>query len=319
MKKPQEIPMQRTRAGLVLIACLFLLIPSVLYPVGETPKEKDKVRALVAAFYPEGPCYLGDRLYYVEYSGHRVMIWDGVNTRQFWRQDGSGPSAVLPLKNGDLLVASYDTNTLVRLDSKGKTLETIKADSDGKPFKGPNDFVTDSHGGVYFSASGKWKKGSKAKGKVYYWTPDGKVKLVAQDIHYANGLAIIDSGKTLLVAEHLRNRVLKYTIGKEGGLSRGAIWKRLADIQPDPNDADWYTGPDGLKTDLQGNVYICQFGASRILVTGSDGKWLRTIAVPLKYVTNLAFGPREATLFVTAVQDPWQQPYLGAVYAIPNR
>jgi sugar lactone lactonase YvrE len=76
--------------------------------------------------------------------------------------------------------------------------------------------------------------------------------------------------------------------------------------------------PDGLKVDSRGNIYICQFGAGRILVTRPDGTWLRTIAVPLKGVTNVAFGPDEKMLYVTAVKDA-AEPYLGAVYEIPNQ
>src|SRR5262249_34141038 len=160
----------------------------------------------------------------------------------------------------------YDSNSLVRLDAKGKLLETIKEDKDGKPFKGPNDFAKDSEGGVYFSASGQWQECAQVEGKIYYRTPDGEVRPVAEDIYYPNGLALVEGGKALLVAEHLRHRVLKYTIGTKGALQDRVVWQALSDIQPDPKDAAWYTGPDGLKVDSSGNVYICQFGASRILV-----------------------------------------------------
>ena len=44
---------------------------------------------------------------------------------------------------------------------------------------------------------------------------------VADRIHYSNGLALVDGGKRLLVAEGMRNQVLQYTIGKEGVLSVG--------------------------------------------------------------------------------------------------
>jgi sugar lactone lactonase YvrE len=73
-----------------------------------------------------------------------------------------------------------------------------------------------------------------------------------------------------------------------------------------------------LKADSRGNVYICQFGAARVLVTRPDGTWLRTITLPLKGVTNVAFGPKEETLFVTAVKDA-NEPYLGVVYEVLNR
>jgi sugar lactone lactonase YvrE len=111
------------------------------------------------------------------------MTWDGTNAKRFWQKDGYGPCAVLPWKKGELLVACYDRNCLVRLDSSGKWLEDISEDANRNSFKGPNDLAADSAGGVYFSASGEWKKGAKVEGKIYYRTPEGKVCPVAEDIY----------------------------------------------------------------------------------------------------------------------------------------
>jgi gluconolactonase len=281
-------------------------------PDAEKGKEPLPARPLVAAFFPEGPCFFAGKLHYVDYCAHCVMTWDGQNARRLWHRDKSGPSGLLPLKDGTLLVACYDEGTLVRLDATG-----LPKGPDRTGFKGINDFAMDASGGVYFSTSGEWMEGARPEGKVYYLSPAGKVSQVAEGIHYANGLAVVEGGKRLLVAEMLKGQVLQYKIGKEGALSNRSVWKRLSDIQPGPRDADWTTGPDGLKADSQGNIYICQFGASRILVTRPDGTWLRTISVPLKGVTNMAFGPGEKILYVTAVKDA-SEPYLGAVYEIPN-
>jgi sugar lactone lactonase YvrE len=222
------------------------------------------------------------------------------------------------LPDGSLLVACYDEGTLVRLNREGKELQPPILAPGGKPFTGPNDFAADPCGGIYFSASGKWEKDAKPEGKVYYRSPAGQITEVADNIFYANGLAVVKEGRRLLVAEGMRNQVLQFDIGEGGTLTGRSVWRRLADIRPDPGDADWSTGPDGLKADSRGNLYICQFGAARILVTRPDGGWLRTIPVPLKGVTNLAFGPGEETLYVTAVKDA-NEPFLGAVYEIPNR
>lgn len=302
-------------------ALLLLLAGLILTGTTPTPAEPTaKARPLVAAFFPESPCYVGGKLHYVDYAAHTVMVWDGANARRLWHRAGSGPSGIVALADGTLLVTGNDDGTLIHLDATSKELATVR-DAGDKPFSGPNDFVRDAAGGVYFSASGPWEKDGKdqpPQGRVYYRTLAGKVTLVAMDIHYSNGLALIDQGKRLLVAEGFQQRVLVYQVGKEGALSERAVWKRLADIQPPARDADWASGPDGIKVDSRGNVYVCEFGAARILVTRSDGTWVRTIPVPLKGVTNLTFGPDEKTLIVTAVKDAIE-PYLGAVYEIPNR
>jgi sugar lactone lactonase YvrE len=302
-------------AGLALFGLLAGLSDWAFSQTRQGCKGGSEVRTLSAS-YPEGPCFLGDRFYYVEYGANRVNGWDGVRRWKLWEQAKSGPSGLLPRPDGTLLVACYDKNTLVRINEEGKTLETIRLDADAK---GPNDLTADARGGVYFSTSGIFEKGAPVEGKVYYLPAAGKPRLVAGDIHYANGLAVTDGGKCLLVAEHLKGRILKFLIGKDGGLSGRAVWKRLADVYPDPDDVDWYTGPDGLKVDSQGNLYVCQFGASRILVTRPDGTCFRTVTLPEKYVTNVALGRNEDFLYVTAVKDPWKEPYPGTVYEIPNR
>lgn len=303
-------------------AAAALLVAGLVPPGDHATEEKPRgPRPLVAAFFPEGPCLVGGKLYYVDYAAHSVMVWDGTDARRLWHRVGTGPSSVIALKDKEdtLLVSAYDEGTLIHLTREGKELAATKAPG-GKKYDGPNDFVMDAVGGVYFTTSGTWDRDARAESKVYYRTPEGKVTEEANGIHYANGLAVVqgEAGPRLLVAESLQNRVLQFTIGKGGRLTGRAVWKRLGDIEPTPKDAEWATGPDGVKVDSRGNVYLCQFGAGRILVAKADGTKLRTILVPLKGVTNVALGKGEETLIVTAVKDS-AEPYLGALYEIPNR
>lgn len=272
-----------------------------------------------STFYPEGPLWFNGKLYYVEYSGNTVMTWDGQQNRQVWKQDGCGPASVIDTSDGNLLVSCYDANTLVRITPDGQTQNTIPADSGGEPFIGPNDFARDAGGGIYFSASGAFDVAAAIRGRIYYLAPDGNIKPVAYLVHYANGLALTDGGKTLLASEHLAGRVLRFDVRGNGTLVNRRVFQRLRDIAPEPEDADAYTGPDGLKVDSQGNVYICQYGAGRVLVTDPAGVLLRSIDVSGKYVTNVNFGPTEDVVYVTAATDAWNAPYPGELYEVANR
>jgi sugar lactone lactonase YvrE len=276
--------------------------------------------------YPEGAAYFGGKLYYVGYDDNTVNVWNGKEKRILRElEPHSGPCAVVPVgKDGDVLVACYDSNTLVRLNEKGEPVETIDVTERGGV--GPNDFVTDSAGGVYFSASGVFGENEPATGKVFYLDPAGEMQCVAKEIHYSNGLALADDGKSLLVAEMRKGQILKFDVGPDHGLSNRRVWKKLADVRPDPKDMKWFIGPDGLKADSKRNFYICQFGAGRILVIDKDGKWIRTLPVPYKYVTNVALNPaHEDVVFVTAAEDADpdekdpKRVYGGKVFEIPNR
>jgi len=70
--------------------------------------------------------------------------------------------------------------------------------------------------------------------------------------------------------------------------------------------------------DRAGRLYICQFGAGRILVCGPDGGFITAIEIPDRDITNMAFGPGETSLFVTAASDSWTEPYPGTVYRLDN-
>jgi gluconolactonase len=267
------------------------------------------------ARYPEGPLWHEGRLFYVEYAASNVKTWDGKRVAVYWHKDGCGANSLIPF-NGHLLVACYDDNSLVELDAKGKEVRAIRADSAGKPFIGPNDFVADGHGGIYFSASGVYDIKAPVTGTVLHLSADGrKITEIAALIHYSNGLTLAKDQRHLLVAEMLAGRILSFPIEADGSLGPRTVWARLQDLAAPTPGEDAYNGPDGVKLGPDGCYYIAQNGSGRVLVVDEDKKLVRTIDVPTPYVTNLAFGPDGAdTVFVTGAFEQWKEPYPGAVY-----
>ena len=232
--------------------------------------------------------------------------------------NAGGPAALAKVPEG-LLVTCYDTSTLVTISLDGKTLDTTDSAKAGVSLKGVNDLAPDGKGGIYMSASGVFDVAAPIEGTVVYRAPDGSFHEVANDIHYSNGMAVTDGGKSLLVSEMLAARVLKFDVAADGSLSNRRVFVRLKDVVADPEGADAYYGPDGLKVGASGNVYIAQNGGASILVVSPEGKLVRQLPVPGKYVTNVGFGADEGTLIVTAATDPWNAPYPGEVYLVENK
>jgi gluconolactonase len=290
------------------LACLMMLV-GVSAAAGPLTTIDPEAR------YPEGPLWRDGKLFYVEYAPGTIKYWDGAHTGVYWHKQGCGPSALIPF-NGHLLVACYDANSLVELDTNGKEARTLRVDSGGKPFTGPNDFAADGQGGIYFSASGAYDIKAPITGAVLHLSADGKsITEVADTIHYSNGLTLAHDGQHLLVAEMLAGRILSFPIGPDGKLGARSVWARLQDLAaPTPNE-DAYNGPDGLKLGADGNYYIAQNGSARVLVVNEDRKLVRTLVVPTPYVTNIAFGPTgSGTIFITGAFEQWKPPYPGAVY-----
>jgi gluconolactonase len=271
------------------------------------------------ASFPEGPLWYDGQLYYVEYGVDTVMTWDGKENSQVWRQEGCGPSAVIEAGGGNFLVTCYDANTLVEITPDGEISGTLSKDQDGQPFVGPNDAVRDARGGIYLSASGVWDISAPIDGKIFYLAPDGAITEVADDIHYSNGLALSPDGRTLYASEMAAQRVLRFEVKEDGTLGERYLFVRLGDLAADPQGVDIYMGPDGLKTDSAGNLYIAQFEGGRVLVIDPEGELVRILTVPASYVTNVTFGETEDVVFITAASDAWDEPYPGAVYRVDNR
>jgi sugar lactone lactonase YvrE len=267
------------------------------------------------AAFPEGPVWHDNKLYYVEYGAHTVMTWDGNKNMKFWQQDGCGPSAVIHTAGGDFLVTCYDSGSIARISSIGDTIANYKKDRVGQPFTGPNDFAADRKGGVYFTASGPWES-APIVGKIFHINAQGGISEVANDLHYANGLAMSLDGKTLYCAESEAHRVIQFTVKADGSLTDRRLFVRVGEVDPKSGAAAY---PDGLKLDSKGNLYIGQFSAGRILVVNSEKKLVRAIDVPSPAAPNLNFGPNEEVVYIMAVDDVNNAPYLGKVYKTSNR
>jgi gluconolactonase len=262
------------------------------------------------AEFPEGPFWADGKLYYAEYGGDRVSVWDGSANRVLWAQDGCGPSAVMPFAGG-MLVTCYDNGALVQIGADGETERVWDKDATGAALVGPNDETSDGQGGAYVTVSGPWESGPIV-GKVYHLTADGALTPMADDLHYANGIQLSADGKLLYVNESEAGRVISFAVQDDGSLADRRLFVRLTALG-EPVDAY----PDGIKLGPDGNLYIGQYSAGRIVVVTTDGKVVRKLEVPSPAAPNLAYGS-DGTVYVMAVDDKENAPYAGKVYAIAD-
>jgi len=273
------------------------------------------VRRLAPAAYPEGPLWHNDRLLYVEYAQHTIRAWDGRRSAVLWRHAGCGPSSLIAFGADHLLVACYDSNSVLELDAAWHEVRTIDRDRDGYAFQGPNDFCADGHDGVYLSASGVYDLKAPISGAILHLTADGQLRRVAETIHYANGLTLSADGRSLLVAEMLAARLLSFEVLADGTLGARRVWARLQDLARPTPGADAYNGPDGVKRAADGDLYIAQNGSGRVLVVSPAGRLRRILTVPTPFVTNVALDP-SGNVYITGVFDQWHAPYPGALFRV---
>ena len=239
------------------------------------------------------------------------ISWDGTTNTQIWKQDGCGPSAVVPL-GADFGITCYDSGQLVVISADGKTLKSHDADASGTKLQGPNDGAPDGKGGAYFTLSGPWEAGPIV-GRIVHLSADGKLTEVANDLHYANGIALGPDGR-LYVNESEAGRVISFKVEADGSLSDRRLFIRLYQMGQPPT-----AYPDGIKLGPNGNFFIGQYSAGEILEVAPDGTLKATHKVPSTAAPNLTFSARrqDHVCHVRRQHAGPQSTRLGQVYALP--
>ena len=242
--------------------------------------------------FTEGPVWHPD--------GYLLFSDIPADTIYKWTSDGgiekfrspSGNSNGLTFDRHGRLVACEHGNRRVSLTELDGTIVTLAGEYQGKRLNSPNDLVVKSDGSVYFTDPPYGVKPDQREldfQGVYRVAPDGVIALLADDFEKPNGLAFSPDEKILYIADTDRKHVRAFDVQPDGTLANDRVFAE------DVFEAGH--GPDGMKVDINGNLYIA---AGFVWIFDSAGKHLGNIVAP-EAPANLAFGgPDNKTLFLTA-------------------
>jgi gluconolactonase len=237
---------------------------------------------------------------------------------RIYRKD-AGTNGLLFDPKGRLLACDSESRRMVRFESEGSV--TVLTDRfEGKRYNTPNDLTLDSKGRLYFSdprygdrtGMEQFDEHGKTVECVYRLDPDGKVtRVIGREVQRANGVLVSAGDRYLYVADNNNNT--------DGGARKLWRFDLKADGSVDlPSKKllyDWGKGrgPDGLKQDQKGRLYVAA-GLNKpnppfepdadvkggIYVLDPEGKRLAFLPVPTDEVTNCAFGGDDLkTLYIT--------------------
>ncbi|MGB8340429.1 MAG: SMP-30/gluconolactonase/LRE family protein [Chthoniobacterales bacterium] len=271
---------------------------------------------------PEGPLYIDGNLYYVGWVSNTLSKWDGKTRTVLNHTDGCGHNGLALTKDKTFLLACTDEHgAIMELDMTGKQLRRWDADKNGQPFEGGiNDIVVAPNGAAYATVFGPYQDVPTAvTGKILYLAPGGQQWVeVANDLNYANGIGVSPDQKTLYVSETVGNCILKFAINDDGTLSHRSNFALLNLLVKDKNKS-WWLGPDSMKIDRKGNMYVAQWFGGKVLKISPEGKLLHVFEIAAgDGTTNVAFDEGAKDLFVTVVKDPKDPQARGSVVKIAN-
>ncbi len=284
----------------------------------------DEITVVSNLLGPEGPLFVDGNLYYVGWISNTLSKWDGKKATVLNNTPGCGHNGLaLTKKKTFLLACTNDPGAILELDMTGKQLRRWDADSNGKKFDGGiNDIVVTANGGAYATVFGPYANPptpTAVIGKILYLGPGGEKWVeVADHLNYANGVGVSPDQKTLYVSETVGNCILKFTINGDGSLSNRSNFALLSHLVRNKVNS-WWLGPDSMKIDSKGNIYVAQWFGGKILKLSPEGKLLHVFEIAAgDGTTNVAFGEGEKELYVTVVKDPNDPQAKGSIVKIPN-
>lgn len=257
---------------------------------------------LVGGFaFTECPRWHNGHLYFSDQHGYRVYQSSIDGFIDDIAVVPNRPSGLGFLPDGRLLIASMRDRKILRLEEDGSL--ALHADISALAPGDINDMLVDRVGRAWVGNFGFDLHG----GAAYCATclicvePDGSAHVVADGLGFPNGMVLTPDGRTLIVAETLRNRLSAFDVnGSTLGPRR--TWAAFGDTPTSTSVAEILAHadvvPDGISLDAEGAIWVADLLHHRVLRIAEGGHILQELSTPLSPFACMLGGDDERTLFI---------------------
>ena len=190
------------------------------------------------------------------------------------------PFSVDWLPDGRLLVVDGPRRLLLRQERPGAGLDVV-ADLSGLGPAPLNELVVGEAGNAYVNGG---------SGVVVLVRPDGSAEQVADGLRWPNGMALIDEGRTLVVADSHAEELVGYDVRPDGSLSDRRVWAALDQA------------PDGICADAEGALWVASVPGRGCTRVREGGDVLEVIGVDRGCFACMLGGEDGRTLFIAAAR-----------------
>ena len=185
--------------------------------------------------------------------------------------------------HGNMLIADYTKHNVLKVAMATKNVSVFAHE---QTMHQPNDIAIDTKDRVYASDP-DWKTG---KGRIWRADLNGKVTLLDSLQGPANGIEVSADEKTLYV--NAVPKVWAYDLLPDGNIGKKHLLIEFPEF-----------GMDGMRCDIDGNLYIARFGKGTVVKVSPEGRVLQEIALKGKRPTNVAFGGKDGKTIYVTLQD----------------
>jgi sugar lactone lactonase YvrE len=244
----------------------------------------------------EGPHWWAEKgvLLWVDIEASRVGLFDPVTGLNRFLVVPSHVGAVVPMSDGELLVAT--AQGFVRLHPDSGVVSSLQDPEEDRPGNRFNDGKCDPWG--RFWAGSMAYNFAAGAGSLWRVNADFSCVRQRQGLTISNGLAWSQDRGTLYLIDSPTRQVLAFPLTPSGDL----LGEATACITI---PKAWDALPDGMCIDAEGKLWIALFGGGA--VTRWDpvsGLLLERLELPCRQVTSCCFGgPNLDQLFVTTARQ----------------
>ena len=250
---------------------------------------------LTGRMFLESPRWRDGALWVADWGAHEALRIAADGQAEVVARTNSFPMCIEHLPDGRLLIVDSAERRLARLEPDG-TLAT-HADFAGLTERRVfgNDIVVDGRGNIYVNDIGfDFPGGEFRPGVVVLVSADGKVRQVAGDLAFPNGMAVTPDNRTLIVAESYGQRLSAVDIAADGSLANRRVW------------AEVDGPPDGICCDADGCVWYADVPNRRCVRVAEGGRVMQTVETDRGAFSCILGGPERRTLYI--VGQDWRGP-----------
>ena len=279
--------------------------------IDEIVSRKAKLEILDTTFqFTEGPVWNpSGYLLFSDIPANKIIKWNPVEGFSTYLEPSQNTNGLTFDKDGNLVMAAHTARGIFRQNTDG-SLSELAHKYLGQKLNSPNDLVISSKGIIYFTDPCWGLKGLEQSADKEvpfngaYMLTDSGLAVIDTTLWRPNGIALSPDQNTLYVTDMFENttnqiKVLyRYLLNEKGF----PVSKELITVSDPKDEILAKTGGfDGIKTDMEGNIYCT--GPHGIVILSADGIYLGTILTP-KSPANCAWGDADyKTLYITARKE----------------